>query len=496
MEKRIKTLYVITIIAILSFMGMQTYWLYVRYEYSLDEYERHLADRVAQCVQEYKHILKTTSPRDVDSGRNDSLGAITIPHFQLSQHYGDTVRTTRTAKLLIYSYSAYELLGVAPDTPLTDEQKHIAYKLAVNKIAAPTDSIVYDASGARDENEAWTAIQYVQSERKNPFTAQGLDSVLAKAGIAAEIDIERADSMVWNDVVRYHNSVFAPELFVSRPYSPLEGRIVNITCPINPFSILPGMFSTLIIVAVVSVLLTVCLVLQFSTVLKLKRLDRMRNGFITTMIHELKRPVSTLKMCVSGLENERMMADDDTKQEIFAQTRDALDNLSAYFSRLRDITFNNVEQIPLNIMSVSPHAIFDSVIDATHIPSDKIVKFTNSIDTSLIVSADQTHLFNILNNLVENAIKYSGKEVEIKASATVHDDTVEISISDNGNGVPSRDLPHIFTRFYRGKASAGNLPGIGLGLTYVRLLVEAHGGSVDVTSTVGKGSCFTITLPQ
>lgn len=214
------------------------------------------------------------------------------------------------------------------------------------------------------------------------------------------------------------------------------------------------------------------------------------------MIHELKRPISTLKMCVSGLDNERMLGNKDIRKELLTETRNALDNLSAYFSKLRDITFNNVEQIPLNIQSVNLHDLFGTVADATVQPSGKTVIVNNKINPEVIVSVDRAHLYNILNNLVENAVKYSGLEVEINASATESVGFVELMVSDNGNGIPSGDLKHIFQRFYRGKASSGEQPGMGLGLAYVRLLVEAHGGDISVQSTEGKGSCFTIKLPQ
>ena len=97
---------------------------------------------------------------------------------------------------------------------------------------------------------------------------------------------------------------------------------------------------------------------------------------------------------------------------------------------------------------------------------------------------------------MENAIKYSGPSVEIKAYALKHDGNVELHVCDTGNGISSTDLKHIFKRFYRGKASKGEQPGMGLGLAYVKLLVEAHGGRISVESTEGEGSCFTIIFPQ
>jgi hypothetical protein len=498
MEKRIKTLYIITIIAILSFLAMQVYWLYVRYEFSLREYENKLDTKVRECVDKYNAIRVTASDNYIDSLKDKKNGfdSFTIPTFSLSQHYGDTVKTTRKAKILTYIFSAHELLGLKPGTPLTTEQKNRAMDLAQKQMEAPADSVVFDASGATDENEAWTATRNVQMERNNPFTIEGIDSILTGAGIKAWINLKKSESMVWVPKVVYHKSVFKPALSITIPYSQLEGKTVNITCGINPFDILPGMWQTLLITFVVSTLLIVCLVLQFSTVLKLSRIDKMRNGFITTMIHELKRPISTLKMCVSGLNNEKMVGEQGIRKELLAETRNALDNLSAYFSKLRDIMFNNVEQIPLNIRSVNLHDLFDSVASAIAIPADKSVVIKNNIPGDVIISADGTHLYNILNNLVENGVKYSGRSVVINAYAVENNDTVEFQIGDTGNGISSGDLKHIFKRFYRGKASVGDQPGMGLGLAYVKLLVEALGGTISVESKEGDGTCFTIKLPQ
>lgn len=497
MEKRIKTLYIITIIAILAFLGMQGYWLYGRYEFSITEYERSLAERIVKCVNEYNEIRETyPDSRPEDLRDKENCNVLSVPTYSLQQTYGDSVKTTRKAKIYTYLFSAHELLGLKPGTPLTDEQKTKAAKLAQEQTKEPADSAVFDASGARDENEAWQATRNVSTERKCRFTIAGLDSMMKKNDLKAEATLISADSMVWNTKSEFNKSIIKPSVSLTIPYSQLQGLSVKVYSRINPFDILPGMWQILIITLVVSFLLIVCLIYQFSTVIKLSRLDRMRNSFVTTMIHELKRPLSTLKMCVSGLENKKMMEDAGAKKELLSETRNALDNLSAYFSKLRDITFNNVEQIPLNIQSVSLHDLFDNVVSASIFPADKEVKVKNEIESDIEVSADRSHLYNIVNNLVENAVKYSGLSVEIKAYASKRDGAVELRICDTGNGIPSSDMKHIFNRFYRGKASKGEQPGMGLGLAYVKLLVEAHGGEISVESTEGEGSCFTITFPQ
>lgn len=253
---------------------------------------------------------------------------------------------------------------------------------------------------------------------------------------------------------------------------------------------------TLFIACILSLFLIACLVSQIRTIVKLTRLDKMRNMFVGTMIHELKRPISTLKMCVSGFENDKLMEDDQLRKELTGETRMALDNLSAYFSKLRDITFNNVEQIPLNVSQFNLSELVDGAIKSITVPSAKEVTFENCVPKNIRISADSTHLSNILTNLIENSIKYSGNAVSVIISAESMADGVCISVTDNGNGISSDDKSKIFNRFYRGNASATDIPGMGLGLAYVKLLVDAHAGEISVESVDGAGSSFTIKLPQ
>ncbi len=107
--------------------------------------------------------------------------------------------------------------------------------------------------------------------------------------------------------------------------------------------------------------------------------------------------------------------------------------------------------------------------------------------------ADTMHLQNMIHNLFENSIKYSNNSVRIEVNYRTNANNIELSISDNGIGIAANDLPHIFEKFYRGNHS--NTVGIGLGLSYVKMLVTAHHGEVEVYSKLGKGSRFTIKLP-
>ena len=489
MERQVKALYIITICAIVAFLGMQAYWLNARYRYAFDEYAGELTGRIVDAVTEYNNL------RRLDNSNDEHINN---SHYRLEQQHSDTAVTVkRNVDIITYHLKAHDLLGIPHGTKLTPEQQHRAAEIAMEMEIGDRDTIGFDVSSAPDENEAWKAARNVETEMKSPFTVAGIDSVLSKAGIPGEARLVRADTMIWTNTMQLSHSGFSPSLTVTVPYSQLECKLVEITSPISVDDVLPSMLTVLVVSALLSLLLIICLVWQIATIVKMNRLDRMRNNFVVTMIHELKRPISTLKMCVSGIGNPRMMADGEVRAELLGSTRTALDTLSAYFSKLRDITFNNASQIPLNPTRFSLAELVGEVAGGITRPGGKTVDIDSRVDAGTSITADRVHLANILSNLVENAVKYSGASVTITISARTTDGAVEIAVSDNGHGIAQADLHKIFERFYRSrKAADSDLPGMGLGLAYAKLLTEAHGGSIDVESREGAGSCFTITLPQ
>lgn len=495
MERRIKALYIITILAILAFLGMQAYWLHTRYVYSLGECEDQLQEELLAILDKYDEA------RDEEK-KNDDQNIVNHSSMSLSFTRDDTLGVKKEVgiKITTFRYTAQEILGLPASHELTSEEKRLASEKVVEfatRDDIEKDSRQYDASNAPTDGHIWEANRNLELESVVPFTKEGVDSTLRNAGFPTETRLAIADSMTWEPVLVRHSSAIAPSVRLIVPYSELERKIVEIECPITVSDVLAKMFGTLIVILTLSVLLILCLTWQFSTILKQNRLDRMRNNFVTTMIHELKRPISTLKMCVSGIENERMLADREMKEELVRESRAALDNLSAYFSRLRDLTFNDAAQIPLNTTQFSLREAVAEITGKTPVSADKRVTIIDDSDSDVLLTADRVHILNILYNLVENSVKYSGQDVDIHLSYADTGGSVTIKVSDNGDGISQADCRRIFDRFYRSRSAAeSERPGMGLGLAYVRLLTEAHGGEVTVESREGEGTCFTIRLPQ
>lgn len=326
-----------------------------------------------------------------------------------------------------------------------------------------------------------------------------LDSILKSRDIAAQsVTTTKADTMIWQPSMQTKGSIWQPVMQVSYPYDIFEGQVVVVTTAICISPVIRKMAYTLLITILLSFFLIFCLVYQILTIRKQRHIEAIRQEFLHTMIHELKRPISTLKMCVSFMGNEQMMQDEESKQRILASSHNELDNLTSYFSKLRDITLNDATEIPLVKSEFPLHELIEECIGKQNIPSSKEAKMEIVGDGDLKIRADRMHLANIICNLLENAIKYSREAVTIRMDYQQREDgMVQISVADNGIGIAKADQRYVFDKFYRSESAKDQaIPGIGLGLSYVKLLVEAHGGTITFESTEGHGTTFTITIPQ
>lgn len=493
MEKKVKALYVITIACIVACLGMQGWWLYGRYVYSLAEIEKVTTAALAAAVDDYRAV------RSRAMGQMDKNSRFFMTNYNVD-HSRNLSQSTMDAKatVTITGYDMFEVLGIPRGKVGKKEIEAFRERLKTD-LSHPgiVEEKAYALKGISNKVDLMEALADVAMDYLKPFTVAGMDSVLKSRDISASARIVSADSMIWKSRAIKNASLFAPEMQVLFPVNALDRKAVVFSCRIPPDKVLGSMLWTFILVISVSLMLIACLVWQVATIARLNRIDKTRRSFIQTMVHELKRPVSTLKMCVSSLENEKMMADETVRQEIIGESRTAISNLSAYFSRLRDITYNEAGQIPLNIEACSLRELVSEEIRKTDRPHGKSVRILDVSAEEIEVVCDPLHISQMLGNLIENAVKYSGDAVEIRIDFHRDDHCVEISVADDGNGISEADCRRIFDKFYRTRsASDSDKPGVGLGLAYVRLLAEAHGGSVSVRSREGEGSVFTITIPQ
>lgn len=494
MERRIKLIHALTIGAIIAYCLVQGYWLYGRYRMSLEEYGDELYATILACGDEEMAVRK----------------ALPLPPRVYGYRLGRSYKQSDDAAVESWTYvvSAFDTLHhtlpagkKSASSVCYIDDKDILADTLLSALPEGLELFRFTSDNRQEvpSSQLVEALNRFILDHQHPFDVAMLDSILRTRGIVAEsITPIKADTMVWHPTMQMHPMLWGATMTVNYPYDYFEGQQVVVETCIGFSPVVRRMIYTLLIAIVLSSFLIFCLVYQILTIRRQRRIEVVRQEFMHTMIHELKRPISTLKMCVSFMDNERMMQDVEAKQRLLSSSYNALDNLTAYFSKLRDITLSDVCAVPLSKSRFSLRGLLAECIAKQNVPADKEVKMLIETEEDCSIWADRMHLANIVCNLLENAIKYSRGAVAVRiAYQLLADGALQISVADNGIGIRKADQPHVFEKFYRSEEAKENaIPGIGLGLSYVRLLVEAHGGTIAFVSREGRGTTFTLTIPQ
>ena len=229
-----------------------------------------------------------------------------------------------------------------------------------------------------------------------------------------------------------------------------------------------------------------------------KRLSEMKTDFINNMTHELKTPLSTIAVASSSLGNRSIIQQEHKVEELSGLIKRQNKHLSELIDRILDINIWEKDQVKLKLEHVLIEGWIRELVDAFILVQGRKLPVIdlhvqNQIETHLL---DQVHMSTVINNLFSNAVKYGNSPCKISVNVKSQEGLLSISVSDNGPGIKKEDLKHIFEKFYRGEESKHRvIKGLGLGLYYVKQIVEAHYGTILVRSTAGKGAQFIIKIP-
>ena len=231
---------------------------------------------------------------------------------------------------------------------------------------------------------------------------------------------------------------------------------------------------------------------------KQKKLEGVRKDFVANVSHELRTPLSIIKGYIETLvDGHRDMPIADRERFLLTIQRHT-DRLNSLLEDL--LTLSRLESIypGLRRESTSLAGLITGLVDDYHArPAAAGHQLTFSIDPAVgDLLLDPLKITQVFENLVDNALKYTPKGTHIDLSARLRENAVEVCVRDNGPGIPTEDLPHIFERFYRvDKGRSREKGGTGLGLSIVKHIVQLHGGRVWVESTLGQGTAFFLSLP-
>ncbi len=230
-----------------------------------------------------------------------------------------------------------------------------------------------------------------------------------------------------------------------------------------------------------------------------KKISEIKNDFVNNMTHELKTPLSTISVASEVLMKTAGYSDNKRLNKYSRVIYEENQRMKKLVDRVLNIATLERNMVAIEKEKIKIHDTIYKMVESFCFEAcnkDVDVKYNLNAKND-VVYADKLHLRNILNNLVDNAVKYSTGQPSLTVKTENIDGFFKLSIADKGKGIPKDSVKKVFDKFYR--VPSGNIhdvKGFGLGLFYVKSMIEAHDGKIDIQSTLNKGTCVTVCFPQ
>jgi signal transduction histidine kinase len=233
--------------------------------------------------------------------------------------------------------------------------------------------------------------------------------------------------------------------------------------------------------------------------IKQQQLVKVKSEFINNMTHELKTPLATMSVALEAISGFDLSKDADLTKEYVDISRHEVSRLSLLVDKVLNIAVFDREDSNIKMDTIKLNEIIEEILDSMKLQFDNKnaeVQFHNA-SSNPSIKGDSVHLTNVVYNIVDNALKYSGEEPKVDINMVEESGNLIITIQDNGMGIPEEYSDRVFDRFFRVPSNdQHDVKGHGLGLSYVKDVINKHGGNISVKSVEGEGSKFTISIPK
>lgn len=248
-----------------------------------------------------------------------------------------------------------------------------------------------------------------------------------------------------------------------------------------------------------TLLILICFGFSLYFIFKQKKISQVKNDLINNMTHELKTPLASISLAASSIKHPKVIKDPLEVEKLVHIIENEKQRMNAHVERVLDIAALDKSDLQLNFTTLNLDDLIQNNIQNIKLALDEIAggcTFNNSLN-SASVKGDSYHLNNVISNILDNSIKYSDGDLKIAIDLKLENQYYVLSFADNGIGMSSKTKDLAFDKFFR--AESGNIhnrKGFGLGLSYVKKIVEAHSGTVKLGSQLDKGTTLTIKLPR
>jgi two-component system phosphate regulon sensor histidine kinase PhoR len=234
------------------------------------------------------------------------------------------------------------------------------------------------------------------------------------------------------------------------------------------------------------------------TLLMQKKLSEIKNDFINNMTHEFKTPLATISLAVDAMRNDKVVYDREKSAYFSSIIKEENRRMNKQVETILQAALIDRQELQLKLQPLHVNEVIRRVMDnfklqLEEIHANVILQLEEGYD---LAQADEVHFTNLISNLIDNAIKYSREKLMIRIQTQRNGKNIAIRIEDNGIGMTKETQRRIFEKFYRAHTgNVHNVKGFGLGLSYVKSVVDAHNGRIRVESSIGKGTTFILDIP-
>ena len=530
MNKR--TLYIIIglmSVALVGIIGLQAYWISKAMNLSQRHFETHVNNALQLVVrqleqQEMNQFLVVAAGMEKEgvrvkvfdgSERHETHDSISLQYSTDAVFFSEDNFTGGDLKIRLQTHGPNRQL----DTMWVDHggkrnMHRIPQELSLSGLSVWAEERLeshfrhLEREQSDIEEMFARTLQLVSAPPKNitdRIDKDQLDSMLSQAFHDAGIKLEY-QFMVFKDrkkeVIFKTNNAAETSLFNTNhltqlfPNSPgIFRSLLSVYFPSQRIHTFEGIWELASASVLFTSIILICFALTIRAILRQKKLSEMKNDFINNMTHEFKTPLATISLATDAL-NAPIVRDQPEKMDYYTRIiKEENQRMNQQVERVLQIART---QIRLKPVELDIHQIIEKAAENIRLHvgqrQGKVELQLSAVNTHL--RGDEVHLTNLFTNLLDNANKYSPQVPEITIKSWNEGPMLAISVSDKGLGINKADLEKIFDRFYR--VSTGNLhdvKGFGLGLSYVREIVQAHHGEIGVKSKIGGGTTFTIYLP-
>jgi two-component system phosphate regulon sensor histidine kinase PhoR len=523
-------------VALIGLIGFQMYWINnainvseERFKQNVHEAIRSVSEKLEEQEVLYtavKNLQITRQGRTVigrDTVRFISRNGNKSEHDKIWVRKDDIKRWYLPSDSLGADHQSVEIEVDARERPGAEEEGVFINEdvlVEIRQFKADIDSIEeFDVTLNRtiqkvnEKSQMVTVVlnELLSKERKleNRLNARQIDTLLSTALRNRGIDISfdygiinaLKNELVLTNSTDHHqevmNSEFRTSLFTRDIIN--QANFLSVFFPDQTYYLIGKLWFSLTSSIVLLLVIILCFAYAIRTIIKQKKISEIRNDFINNMTHEFKTPISTVSLACEALQDEDVNKSEGVLGRYLSIIETENRRLGTQVEKVLQMATLDKKDFKLKLETLDMHHVINQALKNIHIQVEKkggVVSKNLNAEQSFVY-ADEVHLTNIVYNLLDNANKYAREKPEITIETENVDNGIVLRIIDKGIGMSKEVLNKIFEKFYR--VPTGNIhdvKGFGLGLAYVKTMLDALGGRINVKSALQKGSMFEIYFPQ